>query len=62
MSKIDEYRRALDHCIVQAEGRPIPQIREMWMTVHRGYQFLLDREERQRALAEELAASALSFL
>jgi hypothetical protein len=62
MSKIDEYRRALDHCIVQGDQSDLSQIRELWMTIGRSYQFLIDREEREQALAEnkppELAASS----
>jgi len=53
MSNIDEYRRAVDYCIFRANQSWSAEIREFWMSIRRSYQFLIDREKRQQALAEE---------
>ena len=46
MTDLDRYRHGTEHCARMADTAVSPEICELWRTMQRSYQFLLDREER----------------
>jgi hypothetical protein len=40
MSKIDQYRRALEFCLFNAEKAPFDELRALWQTIGESYVFL----------------------
>jgi hypothetical protein len=59
LSKIDEYRRGLKHCTGKAAMSPSLEIRQLWATMARSYDFLLAREERLSAEDRERDARSI---
>jgi hypothetical protein len=56
MSKIEAYRRAAAHCVSNAENSPFEEIRAIWLTMKKSYDFLIDLESRSRRPMERVAA------
>jgi hypothetical protein len=48
MSKIDQYRRALEFCLFNAEKAPFDELRALWQTIGESYVFLAQLESRPR--------------
>jgi hypothetical protein len=46
MTDIERYLSSQRHCAKMANQAVTAEIRELWLTVERSYQFLLDRAER----------------
>jgi hypothetical protein len=46
MTDIQRYHRGLDYCAKMAGACATDEIRELWLTMERSYQFLLERAER----------------
>jgi hypothetical protein len=46
MMDIDRYRQSTERCARMADAAVSREIRELWLTIQRSYQFLVDREER----------------
>jgi len=48
MSKLDEYRRALELCLANAARAPFDELRAIWETIGKSYEFLAKLEATPR--------------